>query len=185
MDKWLSVTWHINKSRCMSGFPRWHSGNEFTFRCKRLKRCKRCGFNTCVVKIPWEGNSNPLQYSCLKIPCTEEPGRLQFMGLRRVGNNWAHTYYITLRYVTLRYVTLRCITYVYHYCVWRENSELGLRESFFSFLLPGSQVWQQSSFNLADEYNDLIGREHSMQGSCIPEWSHGAKFPLKPIVKGL
>ena len=28
-----------------------------------------------------EGNGNPLQYSCLENPWTEEPGRLQSMGL--------------------------------------------------------------------------------------------------------
>ena len=27
-------------------------------------------------------NGNPLQYSCLKIPWTEEPGGLQFIGLQ-------------------------------------------------------------------------------------------------------
>ena len=33
-----------------------------------------------------EGNGNPLQYSCLeRIPWMEEPGRLQSMGLQRVG----------------------------------------------------------------------------------------------------
>ena len=34
-----------------------------------------------------EGNGTPLQYSCLKNPWTEEPGRLQSMGLLRVGND--------------------------------------------------------------------------------------------------
>jgi len=39
-----------------------------------------------------EGNGNPLQYSCLKfllweIPWMEEPGRLQSMGLQRIGHN--------------------------------------------------------------------------------------------------
>ena len=36
-----------------------------------------------------EGNSNPLQYSCLEnpIPWTEEPGGLQFMGSQRVGHD--------------------------------------------------------------------------------------------------
>ena len=28
---------------------------------------------------PWEGNDNPLQYSSLEIPWTEEPGGLQSM----------------------------------------------------------------------------------------------------------
>ena len=40
-------------------------------------------------KFPREGNGNPLQYSCLEIPWTEEPGRLQFMGSQRVGRNCA------------------------------------------------------------------------------------------------
>ena len=33
-----------------------------------------------------EGNGNALQYSCWKIPWTEEPGRLQSMGSPRVGH---------------------------------------------------------------------------------------------------
>ena len=32
-------------------------------------------------------NGNPLQYSCWRIPWTEEPGRLQSMGPQRVGHN--------------------------------------------------------------------------------------------------
>ena len=36
-----------------------------------------------------EGNGNPLQYSCLEIPWTEEPDRLQPLGSRRVGLDWA------------------------------------------------------------------------------------------------
>ena len=31
-----------------------------------------------------EGNGNPLQYSCLGNPWTEEPGGLQSMGLQKV-----------------------------------------------------------------------------------------------------
>ena len=31
-------------------------------------------------RTPGEGNGNPLQYSCWKIPRTEEPGRLQSLG---------------------------------------------------------------------------------------------------------
>ena len=31
-----------------------------------------------------EGNGNPLQYSCMKIPCTEASGGLQSMGSQRV-----------------------------------------------------------------------------------------------------
>jgi hypothetical protein len=38
--------------------------------------CKRHGFDPCVGKIPGEGNINPLQYFCLKIPWTEESDEL-------------------------------------------------------------------------------------------------------------
>ena len=34
---------------------------------------------------PLGENGNPLQYSCLKMAWTEEPGVLQSMGLQRVG----------------------------------------------------------------------------------------------------
>ena len=38
-------------------------------------------------RSPGEGNGNPLQYSCLEIPWTEEPGELQSMGLQRVRHD--------------------------------------------------------------------------------------------------
>ena len=42
-----------------------------------------------VGRFPGEGNGYLLQYSCLEIPCTEELGGLQFMGLQRVRHNGA------------------------------------------------------------------------------------------------
>ena len=39
-------------------------------------------------RSPGRGNGNPLQYSCRKLPGTEEPGRLQSMGLHaKIGHN--------------------------------------------------------------------------------------------------
>ena len=38
-------------------------------------------------RSPGEGNGNPLQYTCLGIPWTEEPGGLLSMGSHRVGHN--------------------------------------------------------------------------------------------------
>ena len=40
-------------------------------------------------------NLNPLQYSAWKIPLTGEPGRLQSMGLQRVGHDWATSFTFT------------------------------------------------------------------------------------------
>ena len=53
-------------------------------------QCRRSGFYPWVRKIPrkreWLPNSSILAW---RIPWTEEPGRLQFMGSQRVGQNWA------------------------------------------------------------------------------------------------
>ena len=38
-------------------------------------------------RAPGVENGNPLQYSCLEEPWTEEPGKLQSMGLQIVGHN--------------------------------------------------------------------------------------------------
>ena len=38
-------------------------------------------------RSPGVGNGNPLQYSCLKIPWTEEPGGLQAVVSQRVRHN--------------------------------------------------------------------------------------------------
>ena len=40
-------------------------------------------------RSPGGGSDNPLQYSCLGHPRTEEPGRRQSVGLQRVGHDWA------------------------------------------------------------------------------------------------
>ena len=38
-------------------------------------------------RSPGEGNGNPLQYYYLENPMDREPGRLQSMGLQRVGHD--------------------------------------------------------------------------------------------------
>ena len=46
-------------------------------------------------RSPREGNGNPLQYSCLRIPWTEEPGGLQFTGSQswtRLSDSHTHTH---------------------------------------------------------------------------------------------
>ena len=40
--------------------------------------------NPGLEKSPGAGNGNPLPYSCWEIPCTEEPGGVQFVGLQTV-----------------------------------------------------------------------------------------------------
>ena len=40
-------------------------------------------------RAPGKGNGYPLQYSCWRIPWTEEPGGLLSMGSQRIGHDWA------------------------------------------------------------------------------------------------
>ena len=46
----------------------------------RAGRCKRNRVDSWVGKIPWRRHGKPLQYSCLEIPWTEEPGGIQSIG---------------------------------------------------------------------------------------------------------
>ena len=47
-------------------------------------------------RSPGEGNGNPLQYSCLENPMTEESGRLQSMGSWRIGHDWVTLLYLLM-----------------------------------------------------------------------------------------
>ena len=64
------------------GLPWWLSGKESTCNAGDLGSMPGWG------RSPGEGNGNPLQYSCLEIPWTEEPGGPQSMGCR-VRHDWA------------------------------------------------------------------------------------------------
>ena len=46
-------------------------------------------------RFPEEGNGNPLQYSCLENPWTEEPGGLQSLGSQEsdTTEQVTHTYF--------------------------------------------------------------------------------------------
>ena len=47
------------------GFPGGTGCKEPACQCRR---CKRCGFNSWIRKIPWRRKWHPLQYSCLENP---------------------------------------------------------------------------------------------------------------------
>ena len=49
----------------------------------------RLWFDPWVIRSLGEGHGNPLQYSCWRIPWTEEPGGLQSIRSQRVGHDLA------------------------------------------------------------------------------------------------
>ena len=83
----------LQRNRKKGGLPWWLSGKEFTC------QSGRCRFDPWVKNIPWRRKWQPLQYSCCEIPCTEESGGLQSMGLQKSwmwlnknNNNNIHMY---------------------------------------------------------------------------------------------
>ena len=71
------------------GLPGGTRGKEPTYwQCSRYRRHR---FNPWVGKIPWRRAWQPTPVlSPRKSPWTEEPGRLQSMGLQRVCHDWSH-----------------------------------------------------------------------------------------------
>ena len=71
--------------------PRWLSGKEST--CQAADT-RDTGSIPELGRSPGEGNANPLQYSFLGIPWTEEPGSLQSMGsdLTEQLTQWQHMF---------------------------------------------------------------------------------------------
>ena len=63
--------------------PRWHSGKEPAY------NAGDSGLIPGARRSLAEGNANTFQNSCLENPKTEEPGRLQSMGLQRARHDLA------------------------------------------------------------------------------------------------
>ena len=69
------------------GSPGGASGKEPAYQCRRLKRCR---FDPWFREIPWRRAWQPtLVFLPGESPWTEEPGRLQSIGLQRIRHNWA------------------------------------------------------------------------------------------------
>ena len=59
------------------------------------------GLSPRSIRSPGGGHGNPLQYSCWRIPWTEEPGGLQSKGSQRVGHYWSDLSCMYARYLQL------------------------------------------------------------------------------------
>ena len=72
------LAWESHEQRSLTGYNPWGR--------KELNTTERLHFHF-SFSFTEEGNGNPLQYSCLGIPGTREPGGLPSMGLHRVGHD--------------------------------------------------------------------------------------------------
>ena len=75
---------HIGKSVDIEGLPRLHWWQRT---CLPMQETGDMGSIPGLGRSPVEPD-NTLEYSCWRIPWTEEPGRLQSVGSQRVGHNW-------------------------------------------------------------------------------------------------
>ena len=71
--------------KLLRGLPQWLSGKESACNAGVAENSSSIPE---LGRSPRGGHGNPLQYPGWRIPWTEELGRLQFMGLQRVGHNW-------------------------------------------------------------------------------------------------
>ena len=80
----MTMLWPNSLPNCLLNHWHWslsfEKGDESSWGRKKLRS---------YICMCGEGSGTPLQYSCWKIPWTEEPGGLQSMGSQRVGHDWA------------------------------------------------------------------------------------------------
>ena len=84
----IPYSYTISPAQGGSGLPRWLSCGK-KYLSAFAGTIGEMGLMPRLGRSPREGNGNPLQYTCLRNPKTEEPGRLQSTELQRVGHNWA------------------------------------------------------------------------------------------------
>ena len=82
--KWLSTHTHTY----ILGFPQWLSGKRLCLQCWRHRRRR---LDPCVGKTPQRRKWQPTPVFLPEKSHREKPGRLQSLGLQRVGHDWAHT----------------------------------------------------------------------------------------------
>ena len=85
--KFVKGSWGINYEGICVGIP---GGTRVQNLPANAGDVKDAGSIPGSGRSPGEGNDNPLHYSCLENPWTEEPSGLQSMGSQRVGHNWSN-----------------------------------------------------------------------------------------------
>ena len=126
-------------------------------------------------RSPGEGNGNHSSVLAWRIPWTEDPDRLQSMGLQRVGHNWAFTLKI-LPAVTKVSVIVKC--YWHSYChsekrfltkvsYRRKRAKLGKACKKCKWILRTTGNNQR--FEMGEDHHCLIGEGNGnpLQCSCL------------------
>ena len=139
------------------GFPGDSCGKEPAWQCRRLKRyeifvcfvffLKRYEFDPWVGwrRSPGGAHGNPLWYSCLESPWTEQPGRLQSIGSQRVRHNWSN--------LACTHTKVHTISN-WKICIWFRFCRGSTKSIFFS--LPCTRPQNQTLFLYSWAFNAVI-----------------------------
>ena len=117
-----TILWVRNLDGAQLGLPGGSDGKESA--CDARGRSSISGLGRPLG----EGSGNPLPYLASRLPWTEEPGRLQSMGLQRVGNDW-------VTWIQIHSLQLVCLS-LFH-VVMTETTQMILRNSGW----PHSHDW--------------------------------------------
>ena len=120
------------------------SGNELTCHAGDIRDAV---LTPRLGRSPGGGQGNPLQYSCLENPWTEEPGRLQSIGLHRVRHDWSNLAHMHI---------IEYLVGLYFYdCKWAQCLHHSFFQSIF-FPLDFSHVYHHSFSSILVPRTSLV-----------------------------
>ena len=116
----------LNKCRTDHGLPRWRSGKESTRQCRRCRKTRVWSLGReDSLKEKMAAHSSILAW---KIPWTEEPGRLQSVGLHRVRQLSTHTDLLSALFLSMGPYASRVTSLNLRFLRWKTQTTSALGE---------------------------------------------------------
>ena len=118
-------------------------------------------------RSPGEGNGNPLQYSCLEKSMDRRPGRLQSLGLQRIGLNWVANTFTSFFYLVASHASLcsKLMSFNTGFSWWSAGNDFVAHPIFFCLLV--SSAWSPTPSSFA--YPVLAHSVPLTEAVCHPE----------------
>ena len=133
-------------------------------------------------RSPREGNGYPLQYSCWRMPWTEEPGRPQFMGPQKVEHGWVtrtHMYTHTYMGITpFKDWALSQMNYTKPFIIGHKMADYSPKSELLqrNLYLCGNQGLRQKEETLKESSLECVRqREGCLPSHCI--WNNSFRLP--------
>ena len=168
------------------GFPGGACSKEPACQCRRHKRPPEAGFNPWVRKILWRRawQSTPV-FLPGESPWTQEFGRLQFIGLQRVGQQWLCVYDVCTHACRHTYIFNRCqfwsIFTVLHVAF---SLNMGASRLLCPWDSPGKNMeWVAISFSRGSSWPRNRTLVSWSAGRFFTDWAMREALHLKSLYK--